>query len=83
MPGVKKHKLQPREAKRGVAIVERKHLPLNQVLADGFATENIVDTKSFELYAAMTAVRSTQIARPGHSSPFELWCGQPANTQIH
>ena len=69
MLGVQKHKLQPREAKGGVAIVERKHLPLNQVLADGFATGNIVDAKSFELYVALITVRSTQVARPGHSRP--------------
>ena len=55
---------------------------MNQVLADGFATGSIVDAKSFELYVALATVRSTQVARPGHSSSFELWCGQPANTLI-
>ena len=80
MLGVQKHKLQPREVKGGVAIVEREHLPLNQALADRFATGNIVDAKSFELYVVLATVMSTQVARPGHSSPFELWCGQPGNT---
>ena len=59
--------------------MERKHLPLNQVLADGFATGNIVDAKSFELYVALATVRSTQVARPGHSSPFELCMVRPAS----
>ena len=30
--GVKEHQIKAREAKGGVATVERKHLPLNQVL---------------------------------------------------
>ena len=54
---------------------------MHQVLADGFATGSIADAKSFELYVALATVRSTQVARPGHSSPFELWCGQPAISQ--
>jgi hypothetical protein len=78
--GVKEHQKKAREAKGGVAIVERKHLPLNQVLQNGFAMGDINCEEDFEMYIAMANVRALQSAKPGRTSPFELWSGQEAST---
>ena len=62
--GVKEHQKKAREAKGGVAIVERKHLPLNQVLQNGFAMGDINCAEDFEMYIAMANVRALQSAKP-------------------
>jgi hypothetical protein len=36
--------------------------------------------EDFEMYIAMANVRALQSAKPGRTSPFELWCGQEAST---
>ena len=60
--------------------MERKHLPLNQVLQNGFAMGDINCEEDFEMYIALANIRVLQSAKPGRTSPFELWSGQEAST---
>ena len=78
--GIKDHKLNPREAKGSTAMLERRHLPLQLVIADGFAKGDINSRSDLEMYLALAMIRVNQGAPPGRASPFELWSGQEPTT---
>ena len=67
--------LQGRKGK--VALVEAKHRPLSEVLADGFAKGDIKCRDDLEMYLASAVMRVNQTAHPGRVSPFHLMHGQP------
>jgi hypothetical protein len=74
--GVKEHDVSAARAKGKVAIVERSHRGLREILADGFSKGDITSLKNFKLYLTMAMVRANQTAQAGRVSPVELWCGQ-------
>ena len=64
-------------AKGKVALVEAKHRPLSEVLADGFAKCEIKCRDDLEMYLASAITRVNQTAHSGRVSPFYLLHGQP------
>jgi hypothetical protein len=70
----------PQGDKGGVAIVERKHVILNRVLADGFLSGQIDSAKKLELAVAFAQIEEDQFRKAGQVSYFELWTGQMART---
>jgi hypothetical protein len=78
--GIKDHKVNPREAKGSTAMLERRHLPLQLVMADGFAKGDINSRADLDMYLSMATIRVNQSAQPGRASPYELWSGQEPTT---
>ena len=80
MPRLDPSKLSTREAKGSTAMLERRHLPLQLVLADGFAKGDINSRDDLDMYLAMATIRVNHMAAPGRASPYELWSGQEPTT---
>ena len=78
--GIKDHKINPREAKGSTAMLERRHLSLQLVIADGFAKGDINSRSDLEMCLALAMIRVNHGAAPGRASPFELWSGQEPTT---
>ena len=66
--------------KGGVAVVERKHVILNRVLADGFMSGQIDCPRKFELAVSFAQVEEDQFRKSGQASHLGLWTGQEART---
>jgi len=75
-----KGEAKPQGDKGGVAVVERKHVNLNRILADGFTSGEIDNDKKLELYLGFAQVEENQMIRSGQVSHFALWTGQDART---
>ena len=75
--GIAAHDVAAPRAKGKVALVEAKHRPLSEVLADGFAKGDIKCRDDLEMYLASAVMRVNQTAHPGRVSPFHLLHGQP------
>ena len=72
--------MNPREAKGSTAMLERRHLPLQLVMAGGFAKGDINSRADLDMYLSMATIRVNQSAQPGRVSPYELWSGQEPTT---
>ena len=77
MIGIAAHDVAAPRAKGKVALVEAKHRPLSEVLADGFAKGDIKCRDDLEMYLAAAVMKVNQQAHAGRVSPFHLWHGQP------
>ena len=75
--GIAAHDVAAPRAKGKVALVEAKHRPLSEVLADGFAKGDIRCRDDLEMYLASAVMRVNQTAHAGRVSPFHLMHGQP------
>ena len=75
--GIAAHDVAAPRAKGKVALVEAKHRPLSEVLADGFAKGDIKCREDLDMYLASAVIRVNQNAHPGRVSPFHLERGQP------
>jgi hypothetical protein len=75
--GIAAHDVAAPRAKGKVALVEAKHRPLSEVLADGFAKGDIRNREDLDMYLASAVIRVNQNAHPGRVSPFHLERGQP------
>ena len=74
--GIKEHDFAAPRAKGKVAVVERTHRGLREVLADGFSKGDICDRKSYRIYLSIAMQKANQFAGAGRVSPVELWSGQ-------
>jgi hypothetical protein len=77
MIGIAAHDVAAPRAKGKVALVEAKHRPLSEVLADGFAKGDIKCRDDLEMYLSAAVMKVNQQAHAGRASPFHLWHGQP------
>ena len=75
--GIAEHDVAAPRAKGKVALVEAKHRPLSETLADGFAKGDITCREDFDMYLASAVMKVNQNAHPGRVSPFHLERGQP------
>lgn len=74
--GIAEHDVAASRAKGKVAIVERSHRQLREILADGFSKGDITSLTAFKMYLSMAMQRRNHFERDARSGPMELWCGQ-------
>ena len=75
--GIAAHDVAAPRAKGKVALVEAKHRPLSEVLADGFAKGDIKCRDDLDMYLACSGDEGEPEAHAGRVSPFHLERGQP------
>jgi hypothetical protein len=76
--GIKDHEMGAARQKGRVAVVERSHRVLGQVLEDGFAKGDIGSVDDLRMYCGFAMVKRNQVVVPGGVSAFELVTGQKA-----